>query len=331
MATAALVVTSGKHSGQRIALPAGKFLIGREEDCHLRPNSDLVSRHHCVFITDDYGVRLRDLGSTNGTFIDGERLRGAQPLEDGAKVECGGLTFKVELATEEVAAEPADAPVVIDAAEAPGDETVTEDAANVEAAPDAGEQTMLNMPVVDPAAETPTLVESGETLVDGAAPTGGDTQFDTQYAGAQPPQAPPVAYPPNYTPPGYGQPQGYPPQGYPQQYPGYPPQGYPQQYPGYPPQGYPQQGYAPQGYPQQQYAAPPEQPAVDVPVAEEEATADPSAVKVPGISLPDPSETGAKEPEVKADGGKKSGSDNAGSGDVKSAAGDIIKQYLGKK
>ena len=276
MASAELVVTSGGQKGQRIALPKGKFLIGREEDCHLRPNSDLVSRHHCVFISDEYAVRLRDLGSTNGTFINGERLHGSQVLEDGMSVEFGGLTFDVELK---------DAP----AAEATPEEPIA-------IAPENAETPAA-------AAETGTIVDSGETMFE--IPTAStDTQF-----GAAPPQQQPVAYPPQY----------------PQQYPGYPPQqGYPPQYPGYPPQqGYPQQQYP--GYPQQ--PAPEPQPAA-VEVAPETAAADPGEKKGLGISLPDPSQTGAKEPEAKS--GDKKPSSGAGSGNVKDAAGDIIKQYLGR-
>ena len=67
MLQAELKILGGKHQGKAIPLSTKKFLVGREQDCQLRPNSDLVSRHHCVFSIDDYAVRLRDLGSTNGT------------------------------------------------------------------------------------------------------------------------------------------------------------------------------------------------------------------------------------------------------------------------
>jgi hypothetical protein len=49
-------------------------LIGREEDCLLRPDSEFVSRHHCVLLLDDYTLRIRDLGSKNGTFVNGRRV-----------------------------------------------------------------------------------------------------------------------------------------------------------------------------------------------------------------------------------------------------------------
>ena len=92
---AQLRVASGKNKGNIIPLPVGKFLIGREEDCHLRPNSEAVSRHHCVFTSDEFAVRLRDLGSTNGTFVNGEKIARAVILHSGDKVSIGKLEFEV--------------------------------------------------------------------------------------------------------------------------------------------------------------------------------------------------------------------------------------------
>jgi predicted component of type VI protein secretion system len=71
---ARLRILSGPHAGETIAVRRGKLLIGREEDCHLRPESEFVSRHHCVLLLDDYTLRIRDLGSKNGTFVNGRRV-----------------------------------------------------------------------------------------------------------------------------------------------------------------------------------------------------------------------------------------------------------------
>jgi predicted component of type VI protein secretion system len=71
---ARLRVLSGPHAGETIEIRRGKLLIGREEDCHLRPESEFVSRHHCVLLLDDYTLRIRDLGSKNGTFVNGRRI-----------------------------------------------------------------------------------------------------------------------------------------------------------------------------------------------------------------------------------------------------------------
>lgn len=95
MISVQLNVIGGKHAGQKIALDRKKFLIGREQDCQLRPNSELVSRHHCVFTVDDFAVRLRDLGSTNGTVVNGEKIRKEVVLQQGDHVVVGSLEFDV--------------------------------------------------------------------------------------------------------------------------------------------------------------------------------------------------------------------------------------------
>jgi predicted RNA-binding Zn-ribbon protein involved in translation (DUF1610 family) len=66
----------GEFDGLRMAIIGPKFLIGRERDCHLRAGSRTVSQHHCVLRLDGYSVRIRDLGSRNGTFVNGWRVRG---------------------------------------------------------------------------------------------------------------------------------------------------------------------------------------------------------------------------------------------------------------
>jgi predicted component of type VI protein secretion system len=71
---ARLRILSGPHAGETVEIGRGKLLIGREEDCHLRPESEFVSRHHCVLLLDDYTLRIRDLGSKNGTFVNGRRV-----------------------------------------------------------------------------------------------------------------------------------------------------------------------------------------------------------------------------------------------------------------
>ena len=295
MLNAELRVISGKQSGNVIPLVAGRFLIGREEDCHLRPSNDLVSRHHCVFKTDDYTVRVRDLGSTNGTFVNGERLRGEVMLNTGDQVKVGTLEF--EVAINEVAENDEAAAI---AAEAPSPETLGGE-------PDTS-QTMVEMPIMtDDVATQETGTFAAET--------------DTVYQPGPGPQQP--------QPMGYGQPVGYQ-MPYPQQQPymygqpyGMPQMGYPQMpYPGQP-MGYPQQQMPAPGYPQQPQPAPvPEQPV--------EQPADADAAGTPSVQLPDPSTTGAKPPEPKPD-GSKSPTGSSGSGEVSTTATDILKQYTQRR
>ena len=77
---ARLRILSGPHAGELIAIQHGKLLIGREEDCQLRPESEFVSRHHCVLLLDEYTLRIRDLGSKNGTFVNGHRIGNSETI-----------------------------------------------------------------------------------------------------------------------------------------------------------------------------------------------------------------------------------------------------------
>ena len=53
-----------------------RVLIGRGDDCDIKLVSDRVSRHHCEILYKDGHYELRDLGSTNGTYVDGARVTG---------------------------------------------------------------------------------------------------------------------------------------------------------------------------------------------------------------------------------------------------------------
>jgi len=88
------------------------LLVGRSEEAKFRIQQDRVSRKHCEFFEQDGGVYLRDLGSTNGTFLNGELIETSAkvPLEPGAIVKVGSLEFRVEF--EAAGKAPAPQPVV---------------------------------------------------------------------------------------------------------------------------------------------------------------------------------------------------------------------------
>lgn len=251
-----LKVVGGKHDGEIIPLHSPKFLIGREGDCHLRPNSDSISRHHCAFTLDDYGVRLRDLGSTNGTFVNGERVRGVVQLNSGDQVAVGKLTLEVELAEGD---SPPPAPPAADQS------TLTGETAELSA-----DETSYEIPAFAPPPEAPPAESESAPTPPPAPPEPAPQPAPGQQPAPYPYQAP---YPqqPGYYPP--GPPMGYPPMG--GYYPQYPQQPYPYPQPVVM-QPMPQPGYAPQ---------PPSQPATEADNADE----------VPDVRLPDPSTTGAKD------------------------------------
>ncbi len=101
-----LIVVRGKPEGKVIPLAGPKFKIGRGETCHLRPNSEQVSREHAEFTIESSAVIVRDLGSRNGTLVNGKALTTECKLKDRDLVQVGPLTFAVSILDAPKAATP---------------------------------------------------------------------------------------------------------------------------------------------------------------------------------------------------------------------------------
>lgn len=99
-----LRVVRGQHAGEKIRVRGPAFIIGRDPECQLRPNSPLVSRRHAMIDIEDQRVVLCDLGSRNGTLRNGEPLAGPTSLQDGDRVEVGPLLFAVSIRSRRPAA-----------------------------------------------------------------------------------------------------------------------------------------------------------------------------------------------------------------------------------
>jgi pSer/pThr/pTyr-binding forkhead associated (FHA) protein len=74
-----LTVTSGSHRGKQFVIRGpGHCLVGRATDCFVRLaggfEDGLVSRHHCQIDIEPPCIRVHDLGSNNGTFVNGKRI-----------------------------------------------------------------------------------------------------------------------------------------------------------------------------------------------------------------------------------------------------------------
>lgn len=90
-----LKVLKGSGGDRLFKIPTPKCLVGRGEDCHLRPKSDVISRRHCAILVEHGNVIVRDLQSRNGTFVDGERIEDDRVLKPGDKLQIGPLVFEV--------------------------------------------------------------------------------------------------------------------------------------------------------------------------------------------------------------------------------------------
>jgi pSer/pThr/pTyr-binding forkhead associated (FHA) protein len=102
---AKLVVAKGKTSVKEVPLNGDETIIGRRSDCTLRIPSPLVSRQHCTLRRNGERLLVKDLGSSNGTFVNGSRVK-QKELRSGDTLGVGPITFIVQLGA--AAASPSD-------------------------------------------------------------------------------------------------------------------------------------------------------------------------------------------------------------------------------
>ncbi len=99
-----LVVQTGKYKGKRLKIGDSELIIGRDEDAAVRIGSSEVSRQHCLLTPTDEGLSVRDLGSRNGTFVDGAPIGPSEEvlLKPGVSLTVGPMTFQLIDTTVEV-------------------------------------------------------------------------------------------------------------------------------------------------------------------------------------------------------------------------------------
>ncbi len=93
---ASLVIENGTHRGEILELQPGTNLLGRAAECHFLLAESTVSGRHCEIRVSDCEIRLHDLGSSNGTFVEGERVQDAE-LRDGQCLVLGEVQFRVAI------------------------------------------------------------------------------------------------------------------------------------------------------------------------------------------------------------------------------------------
>lgn len=88
-----LTLQTGPHAGQEIIIRKDVTLIGRGDMCDVVINAPLVSRRHSQIAWDGAYCAIEDLGSTNGTFVNGQRLSEPRVLKDNDRVQIADIVL----------------------------------------------------------------------------------------------------------------------------------------------------------------------------------------------------------------------------------------------
>jgi len=90
-----LVVTAGKMAGTSLPLGRSAIVIGRAPSCTLVVDDDYVSSRHARVFPENDQWYVEDLGSTNGTLLNGERISEPQPFAPGMQVRLGQTVLEL--------------------------------------------------------------------------------------------------------------------------------------------------------------------------------------------------------------------------------------------
>src|SRR5262245_6874840 len=88
-----LQVVRGRSVTSTRKLADGVTSLGRHDDCMIRIKSSQVSRRHCELFEAGGKLTIRDLGSSNGTFVNGKRISGPETLKPGDELTIGAVTL----------------------------------------------------------------------------------------------------------------------------------------------------------------------------------------------------------------------------------------------
>jgi len=92
-----LKVLEGSKTGAKVAVKKNEFIIGRGQTCHLCAGSSSISRQHCAIMRHENRVTIKDLGSRNGTLVNGNKIAEETELASGDEVTVGPLKFLVTI------------------------------------------------------------------------------------------------------------------------------------------------------------------------------------------------------------------------------------------
>lgn len=90
-----LVVVEGPATGAKVAIAKRPITIGRANICDLTLEDDFISSRHLRISTQSNGYVVEDLGSTNGTWVEGERLSEPVLIKPGVRIKMGRNTMTI--------------------------------------------------------------------------------------------------------------------------------------------------------------------------------------------------------------------------------------------
>jgi pSer/pThr/pTyr-binding forkhead associated (FHA) protein len=86
---------NGKKVGTTFLVWKSPYIIGRHEQADLKITNPQVSVYHCSIVIRGNEVWVRDMDSTNGTFINDERVKGEERLGIGDRLQVGPAVFEI--------------------------------------------------------------------------------------------------------------------------------------------------------------------------------------------------------------------------------------------
>jgi pSer/pThr/pTyr-binding forkhead associated (FHA) protein len=104
-----------KKNGSKKVLPIRNkaTILGRRPDCDLCIPLQVVSRRHCQLSQETDFLKVRDLKSSNGTFLNGTKVVDETKAKPGDKIQIGPLTFVVQIDGQPAEVSPADTAVMM--------------------------------------------------------------------------------------------------------------------------------------------------------------------------------------------------------------------------
>lgn len=90
-----LIVLYPQVQFKQIPLEIGSVVLGRGQDADIKLDDELVSRKHCSLVFDGKSVTVNDLGSTNGTYVDGQPIQKCV-LEPDNRLQIGKMVMKID-------------------------------------------------------------------------------------------------------------------------------------------------------------------------------------------------------------------------------------------